>query len=239
MFKIDSPFMNFLGRVADIMILNFAFILFSLPLFTIGASFSAAYYVAFKMVKNEENYIIRTFVKAFKENFRQSTVIWLLTLLVAAVIYADYRIILYSGISFSRIIRIAMISVTIILAMGSVYVFPLQARFSNTIKNTIKNGFLMSLSHLPTTLILIVIYALPVVVLYFLPQALPIVIMLGCGLVIYGKSVLLVKVFAKYENDVMVSKDEENADTDPDSGIFAQSDMMEQNMKEQDKEARK
>ena len=66
MFKLDSPLMNFLSKIADIMILNLLIIICSIPVFTIGAAVSAAYYMAFKMVKNEETYIVRGFFKAFK-----------------------------------------------------------------------------------------------------------------------------------------------------------------------------
>ena len=52
MFKLDSPLMNFLSKIADIMILNVLFLIFSIPFFTIGAAFSAAYYMGFKMVKD-------------------------------------------------------------------------------------------------------------------------------------------------------------------------------------------
>ena len=57
MFKLDSPLMNFLNKLCDIMILNILVLVFSLPIFTIGAAVTAGYYMSFKMVKNEENYI--------------------------------------------------------------------------------------------------------------------------------------------------------------------------------------
>lgn len=161
MFKLDSPLMNFLNKVADIMILNVMFMIFSIPVFTIGASFSAAYYMGFKMVKNEETYIMKGFWKAFKENFKQATAMWLIVLVILCVLMVDYRIIAYSGIEFAQWIQIAMVTVTVVLLMGLVFVFPLQARFVNPIKNTIKNAFLMALSHLPTAFVLVVIYALP------------------------------------------------------------------------------
>lgn len=53
--------------------------------------------MSFKMVKNEENYIVKGFWKAFKENFRQSTALWLIILAVCGVLFVDYRIVLYSG----------------------------------------------------------------------------------------------------------------------------------------------
>ena len=102
MFKLDSPLMNFLSKVADIMILNVLFVVFSIPIVTIGASFSAAYYMGFKMVKNEETYIVRGFWKAFKENFKQATIMWIVILLVSGLLGFDYRIMYQSGIVFPK-----------------------------------------------------------------------------------------------------------------------------------------
>ena len=228
MFKLDSPLMNFLSKIADIMILNLLIIICSIPVFTIGAAVSAAYYMAFKMVKNEETYIVRGFFKAFKENFKQATVMWLLVLVVIAVLSVDYTIIVYSGIEFSRWIRIAMVTVTMILLMGVVFMFPLQARFINPVKYTIKNSFLMALSHLPTTVLLIAVYAVPVVVFYFVPQSLPVLILLAFGMIVYLKSYLLLRVFKRYEDALAAGIDAPAPDpSEADSGIFAESDRIE------------
>ena len=201
MFKLDSPFMNFLNRVCDIMILNFMVILFSLPIVTAGASITAAYYIAYKMVKNEESYIVRGFFKAFKENFKQSTIIWLIFLAIFAILFMDYRIMFYSELEMGRWITYGVIAVTVILAMGFSFVFPLQARFSNDVKHTIKNSFLMALSHLPSAVLFVVSYAVPVLLIYLVPQAMPAVLLLACGLLPYLKSFLFLKIFKKYETD--------------------------------------
>lgn len=234
MFKLDSPLMNFLNKVADIMILNVLFLVFSIPFFTIGASFSAAYYMGFKMVKNEETYIMKGFWKAFKENFKQGTAIWLILLVVFGVLVADYRIIAYSGIEFAQWIRIAMMTVTVVVLMGVVFMFPLQARFINPVKNTIKNAFLMALSHLPTAFLLVAVYAVPVVIFYFIPQILPVIVLMAFGFVIYIKSFLLLRVFKKYE-DALVDRSQESSeetdDSQMDSGIFAESDRIERENK--------
>ena len=219
MFKLDSPLMNFLNKVADIMILNVMFMVFCIPVFTVGASFSAAYYMGFKMVKNEETYIVKGFWKAFRENFRQATAIWMIVLVILAVLMVDYRIIAYSGIQFAQWIQIGVVTVTV--------VFPLQARFVNPVKNTIKNAFLMALSHLPTAFVLVAIYALPVIVFYFVPQILPVIILMSFGVVIYAKSFLLLRVFKKYEDALVDRSQETQPDKAADDGIFAESDRME------------
>ncbi len=225
MFKLDSPLVNFLNKVADIMILGILFMVACIPVITAGAALTAAYYMGFKMVKNEETYIIKGFLKAFKENFRQATIIWILVLFLAAVIMMDYRIILYSGIEFVSWVRIAMVSVTLVAALGLVFVFPLQARFQNTVKHTIKNAFLMALSHLPSAFVLILVYAVPYFILYLVPQIFPVVFLLGFGGIFYFKSFVLLRVFRKYESTGLgddASNLEENS-----GGIFAESERME------------
>lgn len=216
--------MNFLNKVADVMILSLVFMLACVPVFTVGAAFTAAYYMGFKMVKNEESYIIKGFFKAFKENFKQATAIWLLVLLLAAVMAVDYRIILYSGIAFASWMRIATLTVTVIMLLGIVFVFPMQARFENTVKNTIKNAFLMALSHLPSAFLLIIVYAVPYLILYFVPQLLPAVFLLGFGCIFYFKSFVLLRVFKKYETAPEEAITEENTDTEAEIATENQAD---------------
>lgn len=228
MFKLDSPLMNFLNKLCDIMILNILVLVFSLPIFTIGAAVTAGYYMSFKMVKNEENYIVKGFWKAFKENFRQSTALWLIILAVCGVLFVDYRIVLYSGLSFDRWLRLGLITVTLIIALGVSFVFAMQARFTNTVKHTLKNSFLMALSHLPSAVLFVVSYAVPVILLYFIPQILPVIVLLAIGLLIYLKSFLFLKIFKKYEDALDMKKDEESDNESEDLGIFAGSESIEQ-----------
>ena len=190
--------MNFLNKLCDIMILNIMVLVFSIPIFTIGASVTAGYYMSFKMVKNEESYIVKGFFKAFKENFKQATAIWLIILAACGVLFADYRIVIYSGLTFDRWIRLGLITVTLIIALGVSFVFALQARFTNTVKHTLKNAFLMALSNLPSAILFVVSYAVPFVLLYFLPQIFPVIVLLAAGLLIYLKSMLFLRIFRKY-----------------------------------------
>jgi uncharacterized membrane protein YesL len=221
--------MNFLNKVADIMILNIMFIIFSIPIVTMGASLTAAYYMGFKMVKDEETYITKGFWKSFKENFVQSTILWLIVLVIAGILFCDYRIILYSGVEFAQWMKMAVVVVTIVIAMGVSFIFPMQARYANTIKNTFKNAFLMALSHIPTALALLIILAVPVVVYCFLPQSLPVLFLLACGLVFFCQSFLIMKIFSKYEEKMEFPQSQDKSE---DSGIFAESDRMETEAKQ-------
>ena len=143
-------------------------------------------------------------------------------------LFVDYRIVLYSGLSFDRWLRLGLITVTLIIALGVSFVFALQARFTNTVKHTLKNSFLMALSHLPSAVLFVVSYAVPVILLYFIPQILPVIVLLAIGLLIYLKSFLFLKIFKKYEDALDTKADEEADNESEDLGIFAGSESIEQ-----------
>ena len=82
LFNMDNKFFTVMGRVADLIMLNVVFLICCLPIVTIGASLTALHYVTLKMARNEESYIIRSFFKSFKQNFKQATVINLIMLAV-------------------------------------------------------------------------------------------------------------------------------------------------------------
>ena len=89
LFNMDNKFFTVMGRVADLIMLNVVFLICCLPIVTIGASLTALHYVTLKMTRNEESYIIRSFFKSFKQNFKQSTLIWILMAAVAVFLYME------------------------------------------------------------------------------------------------------------------------------------------------------
>ena len=120
-------------------------------------------------------------------------------------------------------------AVTFVFLLGLSFVFPLQARFVNPVKNTMKNAFLMALSHLPTAFLLVAVYAVPVIAFIIVPQAFPAIFLLGFGIIIYIQSFLTLRVFTKYES-VLATKAAPEEDSD--SGIFAESDRIEREQKD-------
>ena len=86
LFNLDSPLMQGLSKMADLMWLNVLTLLCCLPVVTMGASLTAMNYVALKIVRDEECYISKSFFKSFKENFKQATIIWLMILVAALIL---------------------------------------------------------------------------------------------------------------------------------------------------------
>lgn len=195
----DSPVMRFLNRVADLMIMNFLMMLCCIPVITAGAAFTAMHYVFLKVVRGEEGYLIKGFFKSFKENFKQATIIWLLMLLVIAVYVGDSFIFNYSGLTFPKALVIAVVAVAVLLVLIAVYVFPLQARFENSVKNTLKNAMILAFANLPKTLLMVACYALPIVIVYFSSYAILFVFLFGISAPAYGAAWIYSGIFKKLE----------------------------------------
>lgn len=220
-FDLDSPLMNMLGKMADLMWLNILTMICCIPIFTAGASLTAMHYMALKIVRNEECYITRGFFKSFKENFKQATLIWFLMLIVIAVLAGDYYIILKSEMELHNIFKIAILIVTIFVVFTAIYVFPVLAKFENTIKRTLMNSFVMSILQFPKTLLMIVLYAVPVVLLFASYQMFPIVFLFGMSAPALGAAFLYNKFFKKLEDQLIEGKaPEEGNPEEEDERIF-------------------
>ena len=152
-FSLDSPLMKFLTKLADLLILNLAFVVCSLPVFTLGASFTGMYYVTLKMIKNEEGDVLKQFWRSFKQNFKQATLIWLVMLAIALLLGFD--IFYMSQMNYPTVIKVLIFVFIFIWMLVLLHAFPLLSRFDNTIKNTLKNSVIIALTHMPKTVLMI------------------------------------------------------------------------------------
>lgn len=205
-FSMDSPIMRFMTKVADIMILNLLFIVTSFPLFTIGASLTALYYVALKLVRDEEGGIVRNYFHAFRQNFRQGTILWLCTVAVVAVLITDLLILARIDSPFAAAMNTSVLIIGVVLLMILQYLFPLVAKFDAGILQTLKNACLMAIAHLPKTVLMTAFVAGCAFITFYngytLPVAAIIWTFIGFGLVAFGNSSILVKIF-----DIYISKE--------------------------------
>lgn len=200
---IDNPIMRGMGRLADFIILNLLWVVCSIPIITIGASTTALYTVMLKLVKNEEGYIAKGFLKAFKENFKQSTIMWIIFLLISIVFVVDFASIKLMSDKIGGILQILFLFMGALLTAWMVYAFALQARFVNTVKNTLKNAMILVFAKLPFTVLIVLLTVGPVLMTFLTVRTLVIGVMVwffaGVSLVAWLNSYLLRFVFKKLE----------------------------------------
>lgn len=201
-FDLDSPLMQVLNKVADLMWLNILAMLCCIPVITAGASLTALHYMALKIVRNEECYITRGFFKSFKENFRQGTVIWLLVLLVAGILAGDYFIMKNSGIQFNKVLQVIITAVGVLALFTTVFVFPVLAKFENTVVRTIKNAFIMSILQFPKTILMIILGLFPFILIVISMRLIPVAFLFGMSVPAFLSAMLYNKFFKKLEAQI-------------------------------------
>ncbi len=212
LFDMNGPLMNALRTLANIFLCNLMFCLLSLPLFTAGAALTALFVCMQAILEeDEDDVIIKQFWNAFKENFGQATVIWLLCIFVFIFLGVYYLIIASMTGAAGRMYRISFFLMCIVFAFGFQYIFPMQARYRNTVKNTLKNAWILSVAALPWTLLSIVLVIGAVYISFFMdPSSVNISVflwgMLGFGIVAYLNSFFFRKAFRLIDPEKMEVK---------------------------------
>ena len=213
-FNMDNKFFVFMGKIADLCMLNLLCIICCIPIVTAGASLTALYYVTMKMVRNEEAYIFRSFFRSFKQKFKKATLINIIMLAAAALLYIDTNIAGKMGQPAGKILGMIFAAFTLLYVMILLYVYPLLAKFYNSVKNTFKNAILMAIRHLPYTILMLLICACPILIL-FIPSfqiqmsLIMLVILFGPAVIAYGNSHFFVRIFDKYIPEESVSEETE------------------------------
>lgn len=202
-FDHENGFWRGMSKAADVVCLNLLFMICCLPIVTIGASAAAFYSNMMKLVQSEESYILRGFFDAFKENFKKATLIWLIMLFLGAFLIMDIYLVTSAGNTFPAAFRYVIYAITFVYALMLSFVFPLQARFENTVFGTIKNSLLMGIAHfLPWGVMIVVITYLPLALLFVRLDIIiflfPLLLLCGFGLIAYINSKCFVRIFKKY-----------------------------------------
>ncbi len=213
MFKLDGPIHRFLSRVLDLIILNVIFTICCIPVVTIGASFSAMYDVMFKIKEEKDSNVFKQFFVAFKNNFVQSLFGTLILLAVAALLYMDYNIVFVEKLYGSAVMQALFFIILFIVSGFFSWLFPMICRFNNKFGQHLKNAFMLSLAHLPTTILVVALNLCPFILLYFFAEfsayyLLTFWMFLGLAVIAFINSKLLYKAFSKYDDKTPETKEE-------------------------------
>ncbi|MDY5985998.1 MAG: DUF624 domain-containing protein [Lachnoclostridium sp.] len=211
LFSYDNPVMQFISKIFDLVILNLIFIFSCIPVFTVGASLCALNYVSLKMVRNEDPYIWKNFWESFRQNFKQGTLVWILTLLVCTFLGMDFYIINSQDSTMFAVIRVLLWIICVILLSMFLYVFPIISHFVCSTRQAIKNALLMSIGHLPYTAVLLLVCGGIVYLCAISANAFAITIVLSgiCGFSVMSFSACLLfnRIFKKYEPEETVTEE--------------------------------
>lgn len=160
-FGLDGKLFKGLTKAGDFLILALITFIFCIPVVTIGASLTAAFYSGMKLVKDEENYVFKDFIKSFKENFVQGLIVEVILAIVGLVLFLDIRACAYwafsgSGSMIGTIFMYAIVGCAIVWAGVVLYAFAMLSRYEDKAFTILKNSLILCVHHLPQTIIMMI-----------------------------------------------------------------------------------
>lgn len=192
----DSLFGRLMTRCGVIIGANLMFILFSMPVITIGPAAAALYHVMFRTLRSDgEINPFREFWKGFRGNFRQAAIVWIAAAALLLFGAADLRIIAQAGGALS-VLRFPILAMGIAALILLLYLFPVMAAFAGSLPELLRSSFYFAM-HRPWKIPVIVFFdVFPLYLTYTDPQMLPLYAFLWCffgfgAVAMIGASLLL------------------------------------------------
>ena len=213
LFSMDNIFFRTVGKLVDLIWVNILTLLCALPVVTAGASFSAMYYLLLRMAENDQGALTRGFFRAFRENFKSATKVWLCDLGIMFV-YLYNLYLLRQGIldGYGVVKKVSLVLIVAILfltVMVSNYIFALLARYENGLRQTVKNAFLLSFAFFPRSLCMVVIMLFPLALTLLSDYFFWLWGLYGLAYPGYVIAMLMVAVFRKTEKGQREEEEEE------------------------------
>jgi len=197
LFHPDSKFVQIGTKACDLIIVSILWLGCSLPLFTLGPSCTAMYYVIIHDIRGKDGSgVMKDFFRVFKRDFRQSLGVMLIYTLLAAVTLLSIHLCTVSGMN-DTMVSWLLRAVLAVLLMMMPYGFSYIARFENTFSNVLTLTAFFTFRHLLFSLAAVVILVAGALLVFFhLPTALFIP-----GLVTLGISFPVEHVFGMYTDE--------------------------------------
>ncbi len=223
MFSYDSSLMRTLNKITDIVILNVLTLLLCIPIITAGAAITAAHYTALKMRRDTGNYVFRNFFKSFKENFLQSTLIWIIWLIFMGM--SVFAMLVYGNDTVQSVMKGIILAAVLMALLAFVWIFPVQSKFVNPIRRTIKNSFFISIKFFWRTLLMVItvvgwMFLCYQILAWFGFGILWFYFFFALSIPIYICAMIYDKPFEKLEEQVMASMGAEEETIDEDDIIM-------------------
>lgn len=213
-FNYDSKFSQAMNKFVDCVVLSALWVIFCIPVFTIGTSTTALFVSARQVLRQNKGYVFKNFWDAFKSNFKQTVKIWLILLAVFVIFFIDRMILkdmlLPAGSAFGNL-HIIFLFLMLYELIWAIYIFAYSARFEMNWKGVMKNSAILSVTNLPWSLLILVITLAAGILIRFL---IPPLIFLLPGILAWTFQTILERIFRRYMTPEDLKKVEEDEKLD-------------------------
>lgn len=221
----NEPFLKKgLDTFGNMFALNLCFVISSIPLFTIGASMTALYAMCIRLQENEEETVVAGYIHEFKRNFKQATKAYALVILAVIVMLGEYVFIRSSSGSIAKFYKGVLVTEVILFSLTIFFLFPLIARFENTLIISMRNSLILSVTYLGSWIKVAVAWVAPITFCVIYPDLFLFIwyfwFLLIFGMIAYGTTGTMRKIFNlntdRIEEAERKAREEEEEEDDED-----------------------
>ena len=180
LFDVESPMMRFLGDAFDFFIIFLMTLILCIPIVTAGAALTAASYVSMKIMRKEAPAIFPSYFRAFKENFKQATFLWIGQAFAIFLAGSGWFTVLLNG--WRGVVlwyRIPLILFSLLVLLVNLTLYAVIARFRMNNKDIFKTAVYLALKYSYLLLLIVVLLVGTVFACYYYFRLLPIFFVVG------------------------------------------------------------
>ena len=151
LFNVNNPLMRALSKLFDIGWLSLIYVVFCVPLVTIGAATTSLYYVSAKVLRKDRGYVWSEFWHSNKLNFKPATMMCLIFSAIYGLLYFNLTTFNTSNAAGGYLVG-AYIALAFIVTCVAGYAFCLLSRFNMNVRGILRYALYMSFRHFLHTL---------------------------------------------------------------------------------------
>ena len=197
--NIESPLVSGMTTASDLLFLNFLWLLTSLPVVTIGASNAALYRVVMDMHQQKGGGLLKRYFRAWKENWKQATVIWLPTAAVIALFFFVFHSFETLNGMLGVPVKLILCFIMLLTVFINGYAYAYLGFFEDTVAVVLKNSLGAAIQKLPVTALIVFINLVPVILLVYSVELFMILLifwlLIGIALSAYLNAKMILGVF--------------------------------------------
>lgn len=159
--------------IGDVVIISALFLLFCLPIVTIGASVTALYYTVYRKYHKHIDEVSKDFMRSLKDNLKNATIIHIIYLLYSALVGFNIYFALngFGGVKLPDWYIVVSFIPVLPVIFTLPFVYPLLARFSNGLKGTVTNSYTLCMINFPKFLLIWLIFIVALAISVCFPPA--------------------------------------------------------------------
>lgn len=193
LFALNGPYARFMSWLWNMLLISVLWLVCCIPVITIGAASTAAYYAMAKVVRHHTGKVASEFFSSFRSNFAQGTILTILVGLVFGVLIMEC-IYLYSDARIPLGVLYLFYFLTAAVAAFGMYLWPCLSRFARGSLALVRMSAILVFRHFLTTVLLLLLLLAVLAGTWLMPWG----ILIFPGLAVYLQTFLMEKILLRY-----------------------------------------